>query len=1086
MKHTVLLLLCFFVALGANAQEIRVSGNVKALEDDFALPGVTVQVKGGTQGTQTDASGNYAITATKGQTLVFSFIGMETREVLVGNQSIINVVLNAAENQLNEVVVLTALGLERKKDDDLSSSTLIDADALKRSGESGVIQGLSGKTSGLTIVRNSGDPGAGAYIQIRGQNTISGSSSPLIILDGVPITNSSIGGGVDGVVQQSRLNDINPDDIANVTVLKGAAAAAVWGTGAANGVILIQTKRGNNRNKKVSVDFTNMTSFDVINREFEKQDKFGQGYPLIQETGRARDAYTYIWNPTSSLSWGDRIRDRTGGEDEVRVGNKRFEAPDGTVYYPILTKNDNTNYHQANRDQVFQTGFTWNKALSINMNSDNSSTYMSFSHWDQQGILKANSDYVRTTARVNNETKLTDRIKVKVNSTLTHISSNRIQQGSNLNGFYLGYLRTPVDFDNTQYIGTYYNNDGVPTFNAHRSFIGKQNNLGYLGEEAPFYSNPGWTINQQENPNELHRFIFNPELNWNLAKGINLTARYGFDYYNESRESWFPVNSAGDVYQGSFGRSDITERNTSLNAFVNGTHIINKDFNFSWIAGLQFEDGFFTSQGGNSSIFTNPFVGELRNYGNAEAANETPSLTRLRQRKSGTYGVFNAQIYNQLFLELTGRYELPSTLTSPVFYPSASVGWVFSEKLKTDILTFGKVRASYGEVGIEPVAYATQTVYGPFDRGTSWGDALSAAVYGNPFARSGNSGNPNLTPERVREVEVGTDLRFFNDKVSLGVTYYDRITRDALLAVNLAPSSGFSSVWDNAAVITNKGLEIDLGLRITKFKNIDWRFDANFSQNKNMVTELKGVKSVFLNGFAGTSSRVVEGEPFGALWGGKWVRDDFGFLALNQNGFPEVAEEEGVIGDPNPKWKGGIGSNLSWKGLSISVQFETFQGNDIWAGTESILKYFGVHPETANEFITENEYRTVDGRIVSAGTLVRGNVANFGGGDVLLDSEWYTGVGGGFGNVSEQFIVDGSWTKLREVSLSYAIPPKVISKAKLNSASLGISGRNLFIWSPLQYVDPEVNLTGASKGRGLEYFTNPGTGSYIITLKLGI
>ncbi|MCR9066667.1 MAG: carboxypeptidase-like regulatory domain-containing protein, partial [Cytophagales bacterium] len=397
MKHTVLLLLCFFVALGANAQEIRVSGNVKALEDDFALPGVTVQVKGGTQGTQTDASGNYAITATKGQTLVFSFIGMETREVLVGNQSIINVVLNAAENQLNEVVVLTALGLERKKDDDLSSSTLIDADALKRSGESGVIQGLSGKTSGLTIVRNSGDPGAGAYIQIRGQNTISGSSSPLIILDGVPITNSSIGGGVDGVVQQSRLNDINPDDIANVTVLKGAAAAAVWGTGAANGVILIQTKRGNNRNKKVSVDFTNMTSFDVINREFEKQDKFGQGYPLIQETGRARDAYTYIWNPTSSLSWGDRIRDRTGGEDEVRVGNKRFEAPDGTVYYPILTKNDNTNYHQANRDQVFQTGFTWNKALSINMNSDNSSTYMSFSHWDQQGILKANSDYVRTT-----------------------------------------------------------------------------------------------------------------------------------------------------------------------------------------------------------------------------------------------------------------------------------------------------------------------------------------------------------------------------------------------------------------------------------------------------------------------------------------------------------------------------------------------------------------------------------------------------------------------------------------------------------------------------------------------------------------
>ncbi|MGR3809911.1 SusC/RagA family TonB-linked outer membrane protein [Jiulongibacter sp. NS-SX5] len=1081
-----LLVLVLLISAQVVIAQQSITGTVTAKEDNFPLPGVTVQVKGTQLGTQTNADGKYELTASRGQTLVFSFIGMTPQEISVEGQSVIDVVLEEEASQLNEVVVLTALGLERKKDDDLSSSTLVDAEAIKRSGESGVIQGLSGKTSGLTIVRNSGDPGAGAYIQIRGQNTISGGSSPLIILDGVPITNSSIGGGVDGVVQQSRLNDINPDDIANVTVLKGAAAAAVWGTGAANGVILIQTKKGKIKGRNFSLNFTNQTSFDVINREFVKQDKFGQGYPLIQETGRARDAYTYIWNPTSRLSWGDRIRDRVGGDDEVRVGNKRFETADGQVFYPILTKNDNTIYHDANRDQVFQTGFTWNKALSMNINNENSATYMSFSHWDQQGILKANSDYVRTTARVNNETNITDKVKIKVNSTLTHISSNRIQQGSNLNGFYLGYLRTPADFDNTAYIGTYYDGDGVPTFNAHRSFIGNQNNLGYLGEGAPFYSNPGWTINQQENPNELHRFIFNPELNWNVAKGINFTARYGFDYYNESRETWFPVNSAGDVSEGTFGRSDITERNTSLNAFLNGTHILSPQFNFSWIGGVQFEEAFFTSQGGSSNNFTNPFVGILRTFGNAEAANETPSLTRLRQRKSGTYAVLNAELMNQFYLELTGRYELPSTLLKPVFYPSASLGWVFSEKLKSNLLTFGKVRASYGEVGIEPVAYATQTVYGPFDRGTSWGDALSAAVYGNPFARSGNSGNPSLTPERVREIEVGTDLRFLNDKVSLGVTYYDRITRDALLAVDLAPSSGFSSVWDNAATITNKGLEVDLGVRITKLKNIDWRVDANYSMNKNMVTELQGVNSVFLNGFTGTSSRVVEGEPFGALWGGKWVRDDFGFIALNQNGFPEVADEEGVIGDPNPKWRGGIGSSLSWKGLSFSFQFETFQGNDIWAGTESILKYFGVHPETANEFITETEMRTVDGRRVAAGTLVRGNIGDFGAGPVLLDSEWYTGVGGGFGNAAEQFIVDGSWTKLREVSLNYALPSNLVNKAKLSSASLGLTGRNLFIWSPLNFVDPEVNLTGASKGRGLEYFSNPGTGSYVITLKLGI
>ena len=1082
-----LVLLILILTGGPLLAQQQITGQVKAETDQFELPGVTVQIKGTQLGTQTGSDGRYKITASKGQVLVFSFIGMETQEIPVNNQSVIDVLLKEKSSQLDEVVVLTALGLERKKDDDLSSSTIIDADAMKRSGESGVIQGLSGKTSGLTIVRNGGDPGAGAYIQIRGQNTISGGSSPLIILDGVPIANTSLGGGVDGVVQQSRLNDINPDDIANITVLKGAAAAAVWGTGAANGVILIQTKKGGLRNKRLSVEYTNMTSMDVINREFEKQTKFGQGYPLIQETGRPRDAYTYIWNPTSRLSWGDRIQDRAGGEDDVRVGNKRFEsATTGNVYYPILTKNSKETYEKENRDQVFRNGFTWNKALSVNFSSDKSSTYFSFSHWDQQGIFKANSDYIRTTGRMNHDVQLTDKIKFKLNSTVTHISSNRIQQGSNLNGFYLGYLRTPADFNNTDYIGTYYDNEGVPTFNAHRSFIGNQNNLGYLGEEAPFYSNPGWTINQQENPNEVQRFIMNPELNWNLAKGINLVARYGFDYYNESRESWFPVNSAGDVFQGSFSRSDITERNTSLNAFVNGTHILSNTFNFSWIAGLQFEDGYFTSQGGSSNTFTNQFVGILRTFGNAEAANETPSLRRLRQRKSGTYGVLNAELYNQFYLELTGRYELPSTLTAPVFYPSASAGWVFTERFKLPVLSFGKLRASYGQVGIEPVAYATQTIYGPFDRSTSWGDALSAAVYGNPFARSGNSGNPNLKPERVREVEVGTDLRFLNDKISLGVTYYDRITRDALLAVDLAPSSGFSSVWDNAATITNKGLEIDAGYRITKFKGLDWRIDANFSMNRNLVTELKGVESVFLNGFTGTSSRVVEGQPFGALWGGKWARDDFGYIVLNSNGFPEVAEEEGVIGDPNPKWKGGIGSNIAWKGFTLSFQVETFQGNDIWAGTESILKYFGVHPETANEFITDTELRTVDGRVVPAGTLVRGNIGNFGAGDVLLDSEWYTGNGGGFGNAAEQFIVDGSWTKLREITLGYSLPQSLISKAKLNSASLGITGRNLFIWSPMKYVDPEVNLTGASKGRGLEYFSNPGTGSYIVTLKVGI
>jgi TonB-dependent SusC/RagA subfamily outer membrane receptor len=256
MKKKLPLLFLLFLGILTVKGQTRITGKVTLGSDGTPLPGVTVQIKGTTRGSQTNAEGNYGIEASKGQTLVFSFIGMQTKEALIENQSIINVVLEESLSQLNEVVVLTALGLERKKDDDVSSSTLIDANALKRSGESGVIQSLSGKTSGLTVVRNSGDPWAGAYIQIRGQNTIFGESSPLIILDGIPISNTSLGGGVDGVVQQSRLNDLNQEDIENVTILKGAAAAAVWGTGAANGVILIQTKKGKAGGRKVSVEIS--------------------------------------------------------------------------------------------------------------------------------------------------------------------------------------------------------------------------------------------------------------------------------------------------------------------------------------------------------------------------------------------------------------------------------------------------------------------------------------------------------------------------------------------------------------------------------------------------------------------------------------------------------------------------------------------------------------------------------------------------------------------------------------------------------------------------------------------------------------
>ena len=321
----------------------------------------------------------------------------------------------------------TAFGLEVKKDDDLSSSTAVQADMITRSGESGLIQGLAGKTSGLKITRNTGDPGAGAYIQIRGQNTITGSSSPLIVVDGVPVSNTSVGSGTAGVAQQSRLNDFNPEDIAKVTVLKGAAAAAVWGTGAANGAIIIQTKKG--VKGKMTVDFTSSVAYDKINVEFEKQDTFGQGYPnwwLGIDSDWSSDNGRYV--PNTGFSWGDRIGARSGAPDGVVVGNQRFESTRGNTIYPFaanddgtVAKNDTNVYNETNRNQVFGDGTTYNLGASISYATETSNTFFSVANWDQQGIIKGRSSYNRSNLRLNHSAQLTDKFGFRIASSYAFI-----------------------------------------------------------------------------------------------------------------------------------------------------------------------------------------------------------------------------------------------------------------------------------------------------------------------------------------------------------------------------------------------------------------------------------------------------------------------------------------------------------------------------------------------------------------------------------------------------------------------------------------------------------------------------------------
>jgi len=1091
MKKLLLMTSAFMlIAFSAMAQK-TVTGVVSD-DSGVPLPGASVVEQGTSNGVSTDFDGNYSIQVSEGAVLEISFIGYQTMESTVGSSDAISVSLQA-DNELDEIV-LTALGLEKKKDDDLSSTTKVEVEQLQRSGESGVLQGLSGKTSGVNITRNSGDPGSGAYIQLRGQNTINGDNSPLIVLDGAIISNSAIGGSTGGVVQQSRLNDINPEDIASVTVIKGASAAAIYGTGAANGVLVIETKRGSSDSKGWSVNVKSAISVDQINAEWKKQSTWGQGFDGIWSGSPGVGFY----NQSTSVTYGDEISLRSGGADDYDFSGGYFETPDGRRIGSIVNKNNKTIYNQTNRDAVFGNGYTYENSVNLSYSDEKSRTYLSFANYDQDGIMKGNSDYKRTTLKLNNTTQANDNLLFKISSSYSNIESNRVQTGSNLNGLYLGYLRTSPDFDIRDWQGTNYRVSGGVTSvtpNSHRSYrrpTGSyrtfDNASGAFNYAAPTYNNPIWTMNQQQNVNTVDRFIFAPEVNYKLGF-LNFVARYSIDFYQDNRTDYQPAGSAGSGNNGIWEEDRITEKISQLNLFVTGDNTITDDISINYVVGYQQFENNYRRLSAFEANFTNPDQIYF-NPGNTTGLNSTPSGFTSLTTKSGVYGLLNVELYDNFLLELTGRGERVSTLPGAgvIFYPSASFGYKFTDLVNADFLNFGKFRIGYGEVGIEASPYATSTTFGPGGTSSSWGDGLEGSLYGNPFTQSSTRGNPDLKEERKTEIEFGFDARMFDNRITLGVTYYDNKTEGVILALPTVPSSGFSSSLQNAATVTNSGLEIDFKVDLLRGEDLNINLNGSFTQNKNIVTDLAGSSYFILNGFTSTSSGIAEGYPFGVLRSGVYERDNNNNYVTNANGFPNAAAEKKVgVGDPNPDFRAGLGFNINYKNFNLSTMFETSQGNDVWNGTYGVLHYMGTHANTGAKNVNNTGGTIVNaaGAPVANGESFRGYIEDFGAGPVVIDSEWWTTNGGGFGDVGEPFIMDASWIKLREITLNYSFDTALIESLKISSMNLSISGRNLFTWSEIDEFDPENNLTGASRGRGLEYFSNPGTRSFITTLRIG-
>lgn len=1105
MKKLVLLLCFCYCAVGAWAQNRVITGKVTAQDDGTPVPGVNVIVNGTTNGTVTDANGNYSISVpSNSNTLTFSFVGMATQSVAIDNRAVVDVAMQNDSRQLEEVVV-NAIGENVSKDKLGIASATVGGAAVTQSGEVGLINGMAGKAAGVVITRNGGDPGAGSYIQLRGQSTITGDLQPLIVIDGMPMFNSNVNatggvnsaaGNVGSVQQQSRLNDLNPADIESMEIIKSAAGAALWGSRAANGVIVITTKKGKNSKGKINVNYSGTVSVDQINKMPGLQTTFGQGSNnYYQSTGQF-----------NNLSYGDIIANRSGGPDTYS-GNGFVVFPDGTTRKNIANGTDpTTNPHGGKNSQqtydhtkdAFQNGHSIDHNISLSSGNEKTQFFVSYENLQQQGIIKQNSDYAKNVGRVNVTTELLPKLHATVNMDYSNIRSNRIQQGSNTSGLLLGMLRSAPDFDNSQYVGDYHPSaTGLVSPEKQISFRNP------IGAGNAGYDNPYWTINKNKSLSVVNRFIGNFELVYDANDWLSLRGNTGIDTYVDRRTDYLHTGSA-NALTGFYEEQYVQESQFNTNLFANAHKTFSDNFAGSIQVGFNYNNRQYNNVGANGTNFIVPDAPP--NLTNIPPANRVAYNVAQTQRTSAGFFQINTDIFNQVTINLTGRAESASTFgplaNSLFFYPSATAAWQFTKLTGTNnVFSFGKLRASYGVVGKQPNPYQNLTQYGSQAYFDPFGGALQASNYGiGGYAISTVAGNPYLRPEKKHEVEVGTDLRFFNDRFAFSATAYYNKTTDAILPTQLAPTSGFSNFVSNAGVIENKGIELTLTANwIKSAGGFSWSSNFIWSAYRNKVLDLAGAQYVFLAGFTDGASVATKGLPLGTLWGTYWQKNPDGSLFTDANGFPYVNSNTGPIGNPNPNYIASFGNTLSYKNFNLYFLFDASVGGQMWNGTLGALYNFGTNLGSSSlttvSATDAANIKTYDGHTVATSPrsihnadgsfTFRGTVSSFGeGGKVALDQAYYQSVGNGF-NVNAPFVEDATWVRLREVTLSYRLDTEGFKRVtKLQSASFSVTGRNVLLWTPYQGIDPDTNLTGSSNGRGIDYFQNPNTRSILFKLTL--
>jgi TonB-linked SusC/RagA family outer membrane protein len=984
--------------------------------------------------------------------------------------------------QLGEVVV-TGAGTVSEVEKLGTVRSSIDSSAIQNSAEQNLVTALAAKAPNVTVTSSSGDPGASSFIQIRGLTTITagtGDGQPLFVVDGVPVdnginynnpTNSSLNSSA---APPNRIIDINPDDIENVEILKGASSGAIYGSRAGQGVILITTKKGRAGPTKYSL--RSQWSLDQHTQLPALQRTFGIG------TGGVTPACVPSSDPAlancavgfgAAASWGP----------ELASGTPTFD-------------------HAA---EMFQTGWQTDNALTMSGGNDRTTFFLSGAYNYNRGIVVGpNNHYQRISVRFNGSHRLFDQLRVGANVAYSSGDGGFLTTRNSTDGLTLGAWRTPPEFNNLPFLD--------PVFGLHRSYRFPNPAPG-SEKTSRRYDNPFFVANEALAASEVGRTFGGINAEWTPLSWLKFDYSLGLDYANDERTQGYPWTTSNTTIAGAGGVGAVNAgyiRNSQLDHNLTGTltYGLGQNIKGTITAGQNLNSQTFQSrqQLGVDLIAPQPF-----NLTNTSTLSP-PYDYRQTIRLSSYFLQATADLNNSIFLTAAIRNDGASTFgasTRRNWFPKGSAAWVFRRAEGNSFLSYGKLRAAYGQSGTQPLPYLLPSVFNAVTiTDAGWGPAASTQLAGvGGLVTRYNLPTSTLGPERVKEFEAGVDLGLWSDKADLSVTYYDQKSTDVILNLPVATSTGYSEVPANAAELQNRGWEVSLNLRPVTSQKFAWDLGFQWARNRGKTVDLAGVQfapfpfSGGTNGLTGIQGVAIVGQPIGVYYGTDFVRCGRGLvindididhtagycqgaptnaLFIQADGYPTIDNVgQYVLGDPNPDWTGSVRTNFRFGKVAVGGLLDVRHGGIAYNGTKGALNHFGttIESQTARQ-----------GPDVTFGRdFMPGPVAGPGANTAVpLDESWFTNMGGVFNGPTSQFLEDGGFVKLREISFAYTLDKPWVSRSLgFSSVELRVAARNIVSWNDYTGVDPETSLLGsASPVRGIDYFNNPQSRSFLFSLTL--